>query len=737
MNAIENIKSTTGTLRFSWENDVCIIDFHDESKSMNSFSQEILKDLDAALDAIFARPSLAGVVFTSTKPGVFAAGVDVGIFDTLRTKEDGADAARSLQRLGARFAAAPVPTVAAINGTCLGGALELSLAMQHRVCSTHPSTQLGLPEVQLGILPGGGGTQRLPRLIGIAPALDLILTGKKVDARKALKLGIVEEAVPENQLIARAVKIAKATKPAAKKSGVKMSLVGHSMHMFSSFEKGLADVDITKFALESNMIGRSLIEKKSLEQIEKSTKGFYPAPKKALEAVMRGISKSLEEGLEIEAKLFGELVASPESRALVHIFRIMTSAKKNPYGKEAQGQARKLVMEPLLSGRSPVGILGAGLMGSGIATVLADKGMRSVLLDREPSGVQRGLKGVSSYFEDKVRKRRLKRFEALAAASRVMPALEYKSLRGTPIVIEAVFEDVKVKHDVLRQCEESLAGEPFIFATNTSSLPIADIAAGAKAPWNVVGMHFFSPVPKMPLVEIITTEKTTDIAASAVFELASKMGKNIVVVKDGPGFYTTRILAFLIGEAMSILAEGASIEDIDGALEKFGMPVGPITLLDEVGIDVGNHIISVLSKPFGERLVIPKELEAIVGEDRRGRKNSFGFYTYLEGKKDKPDKTIYRHLKHGQERKPFDRQEIVDRCVFAFMNEAARCLDEGIIRSADDGDLGAVFGLGFPPFLGGPFFYGNTLGRAHVKDRLETLAKKYGPRFAPAAWWSK
>lgn len=741
MNNSEHIKSATGTLRFSWEDDVCIIDFHDESKSMNSFSKDILQDLDSALDAIFARPHLAGLVFTSSKPGVFAAGVDVSIFDTLRTKEDGAEAARSLHRLGARFANASVPTVAAINGTCLGGALELSLAMHHRICSTHKSTQLGLPEVQLGILPGGGGTQRLPRLIGIAPALDLILTGKKVDGKKALKLGIVEEAVPENQLLARAVKIAKASRPAAKKTGLKMSVAGHSlqmpMNMFSSFEKGLADVDVTKFALESNIIGRSLIEKKSLEQIEKSTKGFYPAPKKALEAVMRGISKSLEEGLEIEAKLFGELVASPESRSLVHIFRIMTAAKKNPYGKEAQAEAKTLVLDALVSGSAPVGILGAGLMGSGIATVLADKGMRSVLLDREPTGVQRGLKGIASYFDDRVKKRRLKRFEALAATSRVLPALEYKSLRGAPIVVEAVFEDLKIKHDVLRQCEESLSGKPFVFATNTSSLPIADIAAGAKAPWNVVGMHFFSPVPKMPLVEIITTDKTADVAAAAVFDLASKMGKNIVVVKDGPGFYTTRILAFLIGEAMSILTEGASIEDIDEALEKFGMPVGPITLLDEVGIDVGNHIISVLSKPFGDRLVIPKELQAIVGEDRRGRKNSFGFYTYLEGKKDKPDKTIYRHLKHGQERKHFDRQEIVDRCVFAFMNEAARCLDEGIIRSADDGDLGAVFGLGFPPFLGGPFFYGNTLGKAQVKERLEAFAKKYGPRFAPAAWWSK
>jgi 3-hydroxyacyl-CoA dehydrogenase/enoyl-CoA hydratase/3-hydroxybutyryl-CoA epimerase len=723
--------SKSGALRFFWEEGVCVIDFHDETRSQNTFTREILEDLDAAVDAILARPGLAGIVFTSSKPGSFTAGVDIGIFDTLRTKEDGMAASRTLHRLFDKFAHAPVPTVAAINGTCMGGGLELALAMSRRICSTHASTSLGLPEVQIGILPGGGGTQRLPRLIGIAPALDLILTGKKMDARKALKLGVVDEAVPENQLLARAVKLAKETKIAPPKKG------GGPMGILSNFEKSLADVDVTKFALEGNLFGRSLIEKKALEQVEKNTKGFYPAPKKALEAVMKGISRSLEEGLEIEAKLFGELVASPESRSLVHIFRIMTAAKKNPYGKEAQEQARTHVMEPLLSGRSPVGILGAGLMGSGIATVLAEKGIRSVLLDREPTGVQRGLRGVSGYFDERVRKRRIKRFEALAATSRVQPALEYKSLRGAPVVVEAVFEDIKIKHDVLRQCEESVGREHFVFATNTSSLPIADIASAAKAPWNVVGMHFFSPVPKMPLVEIITTEKTADMAASAVFDLASKMGKNIIVVKDGPGFYTTRILAFLIAEALNVLTEGADIEEIDAALEKFGFPVGPITLLDEVGIDVGNHIITVLSKAFGDRLVIPKELEPIMAEDRRGRKNAFGFYTYPEGKKDKADKTIYKHLKYGSDRKQFDQREMADRCVFVFMNEAARCLDEGIIKSPDDGDLGAIFGLGFPPFLGGPFFYGDSQGKALVRERLASLAEKFGPRFEPAAWWSK
>jgi 3-hydroxyacyl-CoA dehydrogenase / enoyl-CoA hydratase / 3-hydroxybutyryl-CoA epimerase len=737
MAARDSLHSKTGAFRFTWEDDICVIDFNDESKSTNTFTKEILEDLDTLLTVLLERPGLAGLVFASTKPQCFAAGVDMAIFDTLLTKDDGTQASRTLQKLFARFTHASIPTVAAIHGTCLGGGLELSLSMHHRICSTHPSTQLGLPEVQIGLLPGGGGTQHLPRLIGIAPALDLILTGKKVDAKKALKLGIVSEAVPENQLIPRAIKLAKEKAKSHGKETTSKRQGLAPMALLSQFERSLADVDVTKFALESNLFGRSIIEKKSLEMIEKNTKGFYPAPKKALEAVMKGISKSLEEGLEIEARLFGELMATPECRSLIHIFRIMTAAKKNPFSKEAQKAAREMCLEPLLSGRKAVGILGAGLMGSGVATVLADKGMRSILLDRESAGVQKGLRSVSSYFEDRVKRRRLKRFESLAAQSRVSPALHYQSLKGVPFVIEAVFEDLKIKHDVLQKCEEIIGKENFIFATNTSSIPVTQVAAQAKAPWNVVGMHFFSPVPKMPLVEIITTEKTSDAAASATFDLASKMGKTVVVVKDGPGFYTTRILAFQMCEALLMLTEGASIEDLDEALEKFGFPVGPMTLLDEVGLDVGKHIVEVISKAFGDRLVVPKELELIVGENRKGRKNGLGFYTYVEGKKDKPDTSLYRHLKHGTERKRFDKKEMAERCVLVMMNEAARCLDEGILKSEDDGDLGAIFGLGFPPFLGGPFFSAKTQGKAHVVKKLEALAAKHGPRFHPAAWWSK
>jgi 3-hydroxyacyl-CoA dehydrogenase/enoyl-CoA hydratase/3-hydroxybutyryl-CoA epimerase len=721
---VEKLISKSNVFRFSVEDNVCIIEMNDESKAVNSFTISMLQDMDENLPKIIAIPNLIGIVITSSKKNCFAAGADISIFDTLKTQDDGAKASKELHRIFRYFADSNIVTVAAINGVCLGGGLELALACDYRICSTHSSTQLGLPEVQLGILPGGGGTQRLPRLIGIAPALDLILTGKKIDSKKAFKLGLVDECIPENQLLERAIAFCK------EKRGQKR-ILPTNLGLFSSLD---GKFDAQKFALEGNPIGRFIIGKQSQKMIYKSTKGRYPAPLKALEAVMHGVELSLSKGLELEAKLFGELVITSESKSLIHIFNLMTNCKKNPFDKDVQEKSDSLYTSALSSGNCSVGILGAGLMGSGIATVLADKNIRTVLIDRDPTGLQRGLKAISGYFEDKLKKRRLKWFERDTKVNHSSPSLQFSSLKNSPIIIEAVFEDLGIKHDVLRKCEQNISNSDFIFATNTSSIPITQIAKVAKKPENVVGMHFFSPVPKMPLVEIITTDKTSPVATSAVFNLANSMGKQVIIVNDGPGFYTTRILAFQIAEALNILAEGARIEDIDAALEKFGMPVGPVTLLDEVGIDVGEHIIKVLKESFGERIVVPEEIAAVSQDDRKGRKNGKGFYLYKEGKKDAADETVYKYF--TKERKNFDLQEIAERCVYIFMNEAARCLDEKIIRNEDDGDLGAIFGLGFPPFLGGPFHYSKKLGKKQVKEKLLELTQKYGARFEPATYWS-
>lgn len=711
---IEGLKSKSKMFQFSFQDDVCIIDINDPNQSVNTLNFSMLSDIDENLPKILAWEKLKGIVVTSSKPACFAAGADISIFSTLTTQQAGEQASQELHRLFRYFSNANVPTVAAIHGVCLGGGLELALACDYRICTNHSSTQLGLPEVQLGILPGGGGTQRLPRLIGIAPALDLILTGKKVNSKKALALGLVDECVPPNQLLEKAVALCQKNKSKSCVRKRKQSTMAT--------------------LLESNPLGKLVISQQSRKMVMKATKGRYPAPLKALQAVIQGTSMSLEKGLALEAKFFGELVITPESHSLVHIFNIMTAAKKNPYSKEVQEEVAEKFMRPLERGAQPVAVLGAGLMGSGISTVLADKGVRTVLLDRDSAGMQRGLKSVSSFFQDRFKKRRIKWFERDSSVYRAAPSLDFTSLKNSSMVIEAVFEDLKIKHDVLKKCEAAM-GDNFIFASNTSSIPIAQVAAKAKNPKNVIGMHFFSPVPKMPLVEIITAKQTSDVAASAVFDLASKMGKQIIVVNDGPGFYTTRILAFQIAEAINMLAEGARIEDVDKAMEEFGMPVGPVTLLDEVGIDVGEHIIKVLYDAFSDRLVVADEIQNVAHDDRKGRKNNKGFYTYKDGKKGEPDSSVYKHF--SKPRSSVPHSEISKRCLYVFMNEAARCFDEKIIKSEDDGDLGAIFGLGFPPFLGGPFHYAKILGKDKVKTTLTELAAKHGKRFEPAAYWSR
>ncbi len=718
-----DLNSTSNVFTFTFQDDVCLINMNDPEKSVNSLTVAMLEDMKNVIPQILETPNLKGVVIYSSKPKCFAAGADINIFDTLSTKEDGEKASQEMHKIFGELANAKVPVVCAINGMCLGGGTELALACHYRICSTDPSTKMGLPEVQLGILPGGGGTQRLPRLIGIAKALDLILTGKQVDAKKALKLGLVDDAVPVNRLLEKAIEMCKTKKP--RRLPNKLSFGQFALKSGS---------DMQTLALESNPIGKALIQSQSAKLVQKNAKGFYPAPVKALKAVMEGTALSLEKGLALEAKLFGELVVSEESRSLVHIFHIMTAAKKNPYEEAVQKEGNELFLKGLKDGSKAVGILGAGLMGSGIATVLADRGVRSVMVDQNSAGLTRGLQAVIKFFDGKVKKRRLKLFERDTKIGHVTPSLNYSSVKQAPVVIEAVFEELSVKAESLKKCEALMPPENFIFATNTSSIPISKIAEHAQKPEHVVGMHFFSPVPKMPLVEIITHPKTDKKIASAVFDLASKMGKQIIVVNDGPGFYTTRILTFQIAEALNILSEGARIEDIDKALEKFGMPVGPITLMDEVGIDIGEHLIHIISEAFGDRLELPKEeLEAFSKDGRKGRKSNKGFYLYNNGVKGEADASVYNFFQ--KERKAFDKSEIADRCMYVFMNEAARCLDEGILTHEDHGDFGAIFGLGYPPFLGGPFFYGKRLGKVKVKEKLLALSKKYGKRFEPAKYW--
>ncbi len=708
------IHSESKIFNIFFEKDICIISMNDPKKSLNTFTEEALNDLDKIMEHLSSFSDLKGIIFTSSKENCFLAGADITIFESTHTKEDGQRISTEFQRVLNRFSESKVPTVSAIHGLCLGGGLELSLACHYRLCTTDQNTKLGLPEIQLGLIPGGGGTQRLPRLIGVPAALDLILTGRKIDAKKALKLGLVDDCIPVNQLLPTAIAIC---------------------HRKSFSQEKLLKKRVSFFSLENNFLGRKLIESKTLESIQKNTKGHYPAAFRALHVVLDGYAQDdLKKGLELESKHFGKLLVTKESQSLIHVFRLMTEAKKNPFVKEIQGKATEKYLDSLKVGQSAVGVLGAGLMGSGIATVLAEKNLRTILLDKSHEGIQQGLAAVSSYFMDRFKKKKITSFERDLKTNVCSGSINLDSLKNCPILIEAVFEDISVKKEVLQNCEKKLGTGNFIFATNTSSIPIAEMELARKnQETSVIGMHFFSPVPKMPLVEIIVTKNTSDEVTSAVFDLALMMGKQPLIVSDGPGFFTTRILAFQMAEALQLLAEGVTIENIDTAMEKFGMPVGPITLLDEVGIDVGEHIISILKNSFEPRLVVPEQVNLIGKEGRKGRKNQFGFYSYKNGKKGSVDGTIYKHF---GPRKPIPSQVIWERCIYIFLNEAARCLDEGIVKSSGQGDFGAIMGLGFPPFLGGPFHYANVLGKENVLAKLKELEKQYGERFSPTKYWS-
>jgi 3-hydroxyacyl-CoA dehydrogenase/enoyl-CoA hydratase/3-hydroxybutyryl-CoA epimerase len=693
---------------------------------VNTLRGSFQEEFAAAAKRIAEDPAIKAVVLASGKPDSFVVGADVQMLAAVKTQTEasalsrgGQQAMAQLEELGKKK-----PVVAAIHGAALGGGLELALACSFRIATDSSKTTLGLPEVQLGLLPGAGGTQRLPALIGIAQALDLILAGKTVKASKARKLGLVDEVVPRAILLDIARKrAAELASGALKPERSRLNLKGGLPKMLRS----MAHPEVLQqMALEDNPIGRKLLFQQARKALRAKTRGHYPAPEKALEAIRIGVEKGHQEGYRAEAQLFGELVVSEVSRRLVEIF-FATNALKKDTGVDEQVQPRPV---------HKIGMLGAGLMGAGIAYVTADAGITVRLKDKDDAGLGRGLKQIQGLLDERLKRKRLSRRERDEKLARVTGTTDYSGLRKAEVIVEAVFEDLKLKQATVKDIEREAPGA--IFASNTSSIPIGKIAAQAEHPENIVGMHFFSPVNKMPLLEIIRAPKTSPEAVATVVALGKKIGKTVIVVNDGVGFYTSRILAPYVNEASFIVAEGAPVEEIDRALVDFGFPVGPMQLLDEVGIDVGAKVAHIMADAFGERLEAPEGFEKIVESGRLGRKSKKGFYVYEDGaggkasKQKVVDKSVYDLLPTGQKRTSIPEAEIAERCVLQMVNEAAHCLGEGILRSARDGDIGAVFGLGFPPFRGGPFRYADSLGAAAVVERLRKYQDRFGARFAPA-----
>ena len=676
---------------------VLVVTLDVPGEKVNTLSRALMNELDVALGEIESSMGVTAVVLRSGKPDGFVAGADIRDFGTIRSALEAETLSRGGQAILNRLEALPFPVVAAIHGAALGGGLEIALACRYRIATDDPKTVLGQPEVQLGLIPGAGGTQRLPRLVGLPSGLDLVVTGRSLKAGRALKAGVVDEVVPVPVLLS-----------AARRAALALAA-------------GTLQPKRRGITLQDRLL-RPIIFRKARASVMEKTHGHYPAPLRAIDAIEKGTGRSLEEGLKIEAKHFGELAVSDVSRALVSVFFATQEIKKDagyPEGTEAR-EVEKL------------GVMGGGLMGAGIAGSAVEAGALVRLKDASREALGRALRHAREGFDERRRRGSLTRLDVQTRMDRLSVTTDDTGFGQADLVIEAVFEDLDVKRQVLAEVEARTA-EDCVFASNSSSLPFVEIALGSRRPARVLGMHFFSPVEKMPLLEVVVTPHTDAWATATAVTFGRRLGKNVIVVRDGPGFYTTRALAPYLNEACRVVEEGAAVEDVDRALVDFGFPVGPLTLLDEVGIDVGAKVSKILHHAFGERLAPPESMVRVIDDGRLGRKNGRGFYRYEGGKKKDVDDSIYALQPGGAARRTMDAREIQDRLVFAFLNEAVLCLQEGILRSARDGDVGAIFGLGFPPFLGGPFRYLDHLGARFATSVLETLASRHGERFRPAS----
>jgi 3-hydroxyacyl-CoA dehydrogenase/enoyl-CoA hydratase/3-hydroxybutyryl-CoA epimerase len=703
--AAERAAPVQSALHVDVRDGVAIVTFDLPGEPVNKFTASVIDEFTALLTRFDVDQDIRAAVLFSGKDDVWIAGADIEAFLAWRTAEQAAQTSRRAQALLDRVERGRVPLVCAIHGACLGGGLELALASRHRIASEHPKTVLGLPETQLGIIPGIGGTQRLPRTVGLVAALDMILTARNVRARSALRMGLVDElvhpAILRDVALQRAQELAVARRPR---------------------ERPPRKRTIVAKILEGNPVGRTVVLRRARRTTLRKSGGHYPALMAALDAVAAGYHGVRDDGLAEEARLFGEMAMTPVAKELIFLFFATTALRKDT-GVDGAATARDV---------DRIGVLGTGFMGAGIAAVAARQLVSVRFKDAKHEAVLKGLASVRRILHDPLTKKRITRQQFEDQLSLVSGTVAYDGFARVDLVVEAVFEDLATKHSVLRDVEQVI---PFhaIFATNTSTIPIAQIAAASTHPERVIGMHFFSPVERMPLVEVIVAPATAADTVATTVAFGRKLGKTVIVVRDSPGFYVNRMLAPYVNEAGRLLDEGVAIDVVDGALVDFGFPVGPITLIDEVGLDIAGKSGALMYAALGERLHPAKSLSAVLEAGRFGRKGGKGFYHYDErGRKGDVDDTVYSLLPTRKRRTAMSRATIQRRCVFAMVNEAVRCLEDGVLQSPRDGDVGAVFGIGFPPFRGGPFRYIDALGAPQVVDQLRRLDAEHPGRYTPA-----
>uniref|UniRef100_A0A3Q3FN46 enoyl-CoA hydratase n=1 Tax=Labrus bergylta TaxID=56723 RepID=A0A3Q3FN46_9LABR len=651
---------------YELKDDVAVVRLHDPTAKVNTLSSQMQSDLKEVMGEIWSNKSVKSAVFISSKPGCFIAGADINMIQSCQSSEEAARLSQEGQKMFEQIEKSPIPIVAAIHGSCLGGGLEFAIACQYRIATRSKKTVLGTPEVMLGLLPGAGGTQRLPKMVGLPDAFDMMLTGRRIRADKAKKMGLV------NQLVDP---LGPGLKPAEERT------IEYLEEIAVGVAKGISNkkVPLTKEKslkekLQDKLMDLAPVRKKIFktvsEKAQNQSKGFYPAPAKIIECVQTGLEQGREAGYLAESENFGKLAMSPESKSLIGVYHGQMACRKNHFGS----QRRKAD-------------------GNGLAQVSIDKGLTTILKDTDVESISRGQEHIYTSLDNKVKRKFMTSFERDVIMSNLSVQLDYSGFESADMVIEAVVEDMDIKHQVLKEVEAVIPPH-CIFATNTSALPVTEIAAASKRPEKVIGMHYFSPVDKMQLLEIVTTDKTSQDTIASAFSLGVKQGKTVIVVKDCPGFYTTRVCI--------------SLEEHTAIGHSVGLSLSIPLICDEVGLDVILHISEV-----GYGCCLSLHMSDTCSLYLVGRKSGKGFFLYEKGKNYKNDIYWFHRL------------------ISRVVNESLLCLQEGVLRNPVEGDIGAIFGFGYPPSIGGPFRFVDTFGAERLVSIMRKYEEVYGAPFTP------
>jgi 3-hydroxyacyl-CoA dehydrogenase/enoyl-CoA hydratase/3-hydroxybutyryl-CoA epimerase len=675
---------------------IAILIFDRPDSSANIFDDRTLDELNEHLNFLESEKDLKGLIVRSAKPKIFIAGADLNGFSKEISAERIAVLIERGQQTFDRIARLPYPTVATIHGAALGGGFEITLACDYRVASPDSATKIGLPETNLGILPAWGGSTRLPKLIGLPNALEAILTGRQYAAQQALKLGMIDSVV----YLERLADVAK------------------RMIQESDGKKRSYKLHIANRSPVSQLI-KSQVEKKTLAR----TQGHYPAPIKALEVVCASLSVSHEQSLANEKNSFVELALSETAQNLIRLFFLQERAKKlRPEHQAAVARPAKTIAKAL--------VIGAGLMGAGIAQWMSSRGIRVLLRDVGPGPLGKGMQAIATIYRDAVKRHLFSETEARNAYDRILPFFEEMPFRDVDVVIEAAVEKLEVKQQIFADLESKVPPAT-VLASNTSALSVDAIAATLKHPERVVGIHFFNPVHRMQLVEVVRGKKTDAATLNLAIEFVKKIGKLPVLVNDSPGFLVNRILLPYMVEAVRLFAEGNRVETIDRVMLDFGMPMGPLRLIDEVGLDVSEHVAKDLEQRVKHLAPLNATLTRMLEKGWLGRKSGRGFYEYDSGDHRKANAQIGDF--QPAEPTVVNEGDLRDRLVLLMVNEAARTLEEKVVDAPEDVDFGMIMGTGWAPFRGGPLRFADHLGLQTVLSRLNNLRDGVGDNFEPCS----